>query len=348
MGIVKHLVSWNKEVSLESIRENINSVVDVKLAQFLSNFEVIIGKDLADEFRTLTHDAPSHSFEYSQSVVKEDFGEKYDLEGSTLIGSGSIAQIHKLVGTENIVIKVVHPHSEEEIKLAINTYRKFRNNWFIPAKLKVICDVFFDGLESQVDMRNEAMNTTHFPSTNLYVCPKALQASKRCLVMLYEPSVHLNTATVSDHVRYDTYHAIITFCNHCIERGWIHADLHEGNFGIRCKNDQFDSIVVYDFGFVHNVTSDISETIRKDMSHWGQLYEFEGYKNALIKVLGIDTYDTENMDLTPALEPFAQNMECLILYYFTMCDITPTAFKLMSTMEKYYPYIKELIELERK
>lgn len=356
LAIVKHRVAWNKEASLATIRESVDGVVDVKLAQFLSNFELVIGEDLAAEFRTLTHEAPTHPFEYSREVVSEDFGDKYSLEGSTVVGSGSIAQLHRLAGDgDDVVIKVVHPHAEEEIRAAVEAYDTVRDSWFIPAKLKVVCDVFFDGMASQLDMRNEAANARHFPSTGLYVCPEPLDASKRCLVMRYEPSLHLSTNEVSDRVRCDAYHAITKFSNLCLERGWLHADMHAGNFGIRCTEDQakpglpvLESVVIYDFGFVHDLSADIPQSVRDDMSRWAAKYDFEHHKDALIKVLGVDEYDTEGMDLTLAIEPFAHNMERLILYYFTLCEINPTSFKLMSSMEKYYPYARELIRLERK
>lgn len=351
IAIAKHRAAWNKELSLAAIRRSIHGVVDIKLAQFLSNFELIIGEDLANEFRTLTHEAPIHSFEYSRAVVTEDFGDRYCLAGSTVVGSGSIAQLHQLTGTDSdIVIKVVHPHADEEIRAAVEAYRTFSNGYslFISAKLKVVCNVFFDGMASQLDMRNEAANASHFPSTAAYICPKPLHASKRCLVMRYEPSIHLSTSEVSDRVCFDAYNAITKFSNLCLKRGWVHADMHEGNFGVRCKDGRFESVVIYDFGFVHDLSNEISSTIRNELAHCGGIYDFEQHKNALIKVLGIDEYDTEGMDLTPALEPFTRNMERLIFYYFTLCEITPTSFKLMSTLGKYYPFVREIIRLERK
>ena len=349
IAIVKHRVAWNKAASLANIRETLSGVVDVKLAQFLSNFELVIGEDLATEFRALTHEAPSHPFEYSDAVVAEDFGDKYRLEGSTLVGSGSIAQIHRLAGDDDdVVIKVVHPHAEAEIETAIDAYKTFGDAWFIPAKLKAICDVFFEGLESQLDMRNEAKNAFHFPSAPPFACPAPLAASRRCLVMRYEPSIHLSTNAVSDRVRYDAYRAITEFSNECLERGWIHADMHEGNFGIRCSGDRLESVVIYDFGFVHDLSKVIPESIRREMADSARTFDFERHKDALIQVLEIDEYDTEGLDLTKAIEPFAHNMERLILYYFTLCELNPTSFKLMSSMEKYYPYARELIRLERK
>lgn len=348
-AIIKHQVAWNKDASLAHVRNCIEGVVDVKLAQFLSDFDWIIGADLAAEFRTLTHEAPHHSLEYSKAVVNEDFGLKYSLENSTLVGSGSIAQIHKLAD-ESVVIKVVHPHANDEIRKAVDAYDQYRESWLIPAKLKIVCDVFFDGLLAQLDMRTETANMTHFPNGGRYVCPAPLDASERCLVMRYEPSTHLNTthaAAVSDEVRSNTYHAINEFSNICLEHGWIHGDMHEGNFGIRHKDGRLESVVVYDFGFVYDLSNDIPSPLRKELTTAARNYDFERYKDAMIQVMGLDDYETDGMDLANSIEAFTHNMERFILYYFTLCELNPTSFKLMSSMEKYYPYAKKLIQLQR-
>lgn len=347
IAIVKHRVAWDKRASLDKIRENIDGVVHVKLAQFLSNFELIIGKDVAAEFRKVTHDAPSHPLSYSKEILEEDFGDKYNLDNSTLVGSGSIAQIHKLAGRD-IVVKVVHPHTEKEIISAIDAYNIFQGMWFLPAKLKVVCDVFFDGLKVQLDMRKEAQSAYAFPNTELYVCPKPLDASRRCLVMTYEPSSHLNTIVMSDQLRCCAYHAIAKFSNVCLEKGWVHADMHEGNFGIRHTGDKLEKVVIYDFGFVYDLSRDIPLTTRRELSISSERYNFERYKNAMIKILDIDEYDTEDLDVTPTLKQFTRNMEMFVLYYFTLCDLNETGLKLISSLEKYYPYAKELMNLERK
>ena len=331
---------------MANIRESIGGVVDVKLAQFLSNFGMIIGEDVAAEFLTLTHDAPTHPIEYSKAVVEEDFGDKYCLKGSTLVGSGSIAQIHKLAG-KDVVIKVVHPHAKEEIEAAVSAYTVYRDMWMLPSKLKVVCDVFFDGLESQLDMRVEARNAIAFPASDMFVCPQPLDASNRCLVMRYESSCHLSTTDATERLRCDAYHGITKYCNLCLEQGLMHADMHEGNFGIRYSDDTLNQIVIYDFGLVYDLRGEIPESIRKEMCVASEGYDFERYKEAIIKIWGIDEYDTEGMDLTPSIEQFTRNMECFVLYYFSLCKLNHTSFKLMSSMEKYYPYASELVRLER-
>lgn len=345
-AILKHKLAWNKEVSLIKIKDSISGVVDVKLAQFLSNFALVVGEDVAKAFRTLTHEAPSHPDEYSKRVVAEDFGDAYDLDGSTLVGSGSIAQVHKLAKSD-LVIKVVHPHAVEEVENALEAYCVFRKSWYVSSKLKVVCDVFFEGLVAQLDMRNERVHAGHFPSVDRYITPEPVDASKRCLVMRYEPATHLSVDDIPHKVLKEAYTTISRYSSVCLERGWIHADMHQGNFGIRYDEAGLNTVVVYDFGFVYDLTDEVPEAIRKEMSNWSDAYDFERHKNALIQVMGVDEYDTTGMDLTPKIEPFTRNIERLVFYYFTMCEINPTSFKLMSSMEKYYPYAQALIEMER-
>ena len=166
--------------------------------------------------------------------------------------------------------------------------------------------------------------------------------------MTYEPSTHMSTAVLSDQLRCNAYHAITHFSNVCLEKGWIHADMHEGNFGIRYSGDKLEKVVIYDFGFVYDLSDEIPFATRKELSIWSAKYNFKRYISALITILDLDEYNTDNMDLSPTLPQFTHNIEMFALYYFTMCNIDHTGFKFMSGIEKYYPYAKELIRLERK
>ena len=346
VSVILHRIAWNKQSSLESIREGVNGVVNVKLAQFLSNFTYLIGEDVAEEFRKLTHDAPIHSITYSKRVVKEDLEGNYDLRGSTVVGSGSIAQIHKLAD-QDIVLKIVHPHAEEEIQEAIESYAMFKDSRFLSSKLKIVCDVFFDGLQEQLDMRNEYENGRKFISGDLYVCPEMIEASRRCLVMRYEPSIHMSAVDIPKEVLYEAYSAINRYSGICLRGGCIHADMHEGNFGVRFDGDSFESLVIYDFGFVHDLSEFIALETRIELAEAGDTYNFVRHKNAMLQFMGVDEYSTDGLDLTRRIEPFSKNVERFVLYYFTMCEINPISFKLFSSMEKFYPYVKAVIDLER-
>jgi predicted unusual protein kinase regulating ubiquinone biosynthesis (AarF/ABC1/UbiB family) len=342
-SILFHRIAWNKAESLAQIKAQITGVVNVRLAQFLSNFHLIVGEDVAQELCTLTHDAPAHCLEESKRIVFEDFGETYKLDKSALIGSGSIAQIHKLAGAD-IVIKVVHPHADGEVQDALAAYRSIQDSWFVSSNLKIVCDIFFEGLVAQLDMRTEHANIAHFIGEEMYVCPKPIASSKRCLVMRYEPSTHLCGRDIPEKVRMDAYSAINRYSMICLERGWIHADMHQGNFGVRYTDNHLEAIVIYDFGFVYDLSEEIPQSIREELVAASGTCDFVRHKNALIRVMEIDAYDTSKLNLSPKLAPFTRNIERLILFYFATCNINAASFKLFSSMEKYYPYVKALID----
>ena len=268
-SLIQYNISWNKRASIQQMKQMLEESGSVwqKFAQMLAGQENIIGKDLANELSSLLFDCPAHSDEYSRDVIRRMFGDKYDLSEMKLIGSGTIAQVYK-VG--DVCIKVRHPNVVREVMNAVASYDGVKNMFFMPIVLKSLCDNFFEGLVEQLDFHREFNNGTMFKqlyhgntdgTNNLFIIPRMLDTSDECLVMEYEPSQSIigdEREKIDKHVLLRLTHGVglVTYISQL--HGFIHADLHMGNYGIRNpESPETMRIVIYDFGHIYD-TRDLS------------------------------------------------------------------------------------------
>jgi predicted unusual protein kinase regulating ubiquinone biosynthesis (AarF/ABC1/UbiB family) len=211
------------------------------------------------------------------------FGNKYDLSEMKLIGSGTIAQVYK-VG--DVCIKVRHPNVVREVMDAVATYDSVKNMFFMPVMLKSICDNFFEGLVEQLDFHREFNNGNTLKqlihgetdgTNNLFIIPQMLDTSDECLVMEYQPSQSIigdERYKINKHVLLKFIHVISAFSYITALHGFIHADMHMGNYGIRNpETPESMRIVLYDFGHMYDVRS-LSPEIRTDIQICNTLYDF--------------------------------------------------------------------------
>ncbi len=289
--IVQYKFSWDKRDSIRQMKKMLDESGSVwqKFAQMLSYQEELIGKDLAIEMQQMLYDCPTHPHEYSRRVIKQSFGDKYDISDMVLVGSGTIAQVYKVGGDK--CIKVRHPNVVSEITDACRTYNSVRNAFFMPTTLTTICNAYFDSLEIQLDFHNEYNNGKTYKQlvhgdtdgkNNLYIIPQMLDVSDECIVMEYEPSepIILSERHKYDkHVLLKLYHGItmLGYINQLIR--FMHTDLHFGNYGIR-NPESVDTmkIVIYDFGLMSDVRNDISSDKSLDITIYGGItYDFEKF-----------------------------------------------------------------------
>jgi predicted unusual protein kinase regulating ubiquinone biosynthesis (AarF/ABC1/UbiB family) len=344
-SVIQYNLSWNKHASVQQMKQMLESsgAVWQKFAQMLSGHEELIGKDLANEFKSLYFDCPAHTDEYSREVILRMFGDKYDLVDMKLIGSGTIAQVYK-VGDDKC-IKVRHPNVVREVMDAVGMYDSVKNMFFMPTALKSVCDNFFEGLVEQLDFHREFENGTTFKqlmhgdtdgTNNLYIIPRMLDTSDECLVMEYEPSECLMTS-FDKHVLLRFNHGVanLSFIN--ILHGFIHADIHLGNYGIRNpETPETMRIVIYDFGHMYDVR-DLSFETRRNFVIGNMEYD-----ETIIMPYMINEYHTQIFSSTIhyALGNkvlFQQNMKSFLSYIIinNVKIHNPSTFKIVVHSEKY-------------
>lgn len=267
--IIQYKLSFDKKSSIKEIKNILQESGPIwqKFSQVLSYQEELIGKDLAIELQKMLFTCPTHCHELSKQIVNESFGNKYDknkISEESLIGSGTIAQVYKL--DEN-VIKILHPQIKEEVYTAKSNYLNIRNNFLFPSNLKVFCDWFFDGLVEQIDMEKEynsciiiknlLTNNNDNNLKNIFIFPEMKDFSDRCIVMSYEPSEPIlleKRHNFDKLVLYKACLALTFFQLVCVQHGFIHGDMHYGNFGIQNSYSYENmKIVIYDFGLMVDV-----------------------------------------------------------------------------------------------
>ena len=294
MTIVQYKFSSDKRSSVSKLKQMLDQsgAVWQKFGQMLSTQEELLGAELAAELQKMLYACPVHDIEYSKQTIVRMFGEdKYDLDRMELIGSGTIGQTYRVprsvprsdpiedpneIGSEvgsEVCIKVRHPNVVREVTEAASAYDRIKNSFFMPVALKMVCDLFFEGLVLQLDFHKEFVNgklfrEVNFPETpeipepglttdpprppnRVFVIPRMLETSDECLVIEYEPSkpICIEGRIDIDRKQLLRVCALMGCFTHtmCIN-GVLHADIHFGNYGIRD-----DQIVIYDFGFVSDV-----------------------------------------------------------------------------------------------
>jgi len=358
-SVVQYNLSWDKPASIKKMKQMIEEAGPVwqKFAQTLSGQEDLIGKDLAVELQDILCDCPKHSDSYSKKVIRKDFGDKYDLSDMELIGSGTIAQVYR-VG--DVCIKIKHPNVDKEVMDACASYNSIRNTIpFLPVMLKQVCDNFFEGIEQQLDFHKEYENGKLFkklyhkntrPEHNLYVIPRMLDKSDECIVMEYEPSQPLvlrGRSKLNKHIMLKALHGIIGMSYIDCFHGFLHADLHFGNYGVRGDLDNLQ-IVIYDFGHMYDVR-DISSKIRTNIVKACELYDFElivdllteeqYHRNKILKKCDYNIRDKKRFD---------KSMKYMISYIILNgIPIQKSKFQCLIVTEKYIASSDLLDELEK-
>jgi len=241
-----------------------------KFAQTLSLASELIGEELADDLKTMCYQCPEHDHVYSVRIIKDAFGDKYDTKCMEIVGSGTISQVYKTTAKETgqlVAIKVMHPNVKKEISEACNCYKEAKLSILFPNVFVTICDMFFQNIKEQLEMNREFKNGKRYKKMmqpNLYgnyiaVIPEMIEVSKKCIIMSYEESTLAANVLSSDIDK----HLIMKMCIsiNCIIAaniisGFVHLDLHAGNYGIQNPKSLTDMrIVIYDFGQMADVTN---------------------------------------------------------------------------------------------
>lgn len=273
----------NRDHTLQEIASCLESsgAVWQKFAQLLSQQEELIGAPLANALGRMCYECPAHDSVHSERKIADAFGGKYDTSSMQLVGSGTIAQVHRvrLAARRHrfVAIKVMHPHARETIRAAMSAYEQARTSMFFPSMFEPVCNYFFDGLERQLCMRTEFKNAKRLvrllqPDPNgRYVCqiPRMIECSDECLVMQYIPSTllaQIDTRTIDRQVVFQMHRACSMLLMAMTLCGFMHGDMHNGNIGI-VNHHSVDTmrIVLYDFGQMIDVRSGLTREMRGDI-----------------------------------------------------------------------------------
>ena len=236
----------------------INGVFVIKFAQWASTRPDVLTSNIHRIFCQFRDNCPPHNFDETVQIINEEYGdicEKFTDFTVYPIASGSIAQVYKAyIGEREVAVKIKHPGIEK----SLGEY-----TWIVGIILSIINIFtkkftfnmvdFYQKLAHQVDLDRETKNAkifyNIFQGDDDVVIPEVLFSSNRMIIYSFEESENIESFC-SKH-GYDMQREVIkkfifTSYKPLILKNILHADLHDGNWGVDKKN----RIVLYDFGHV--------------------------------------------------------------------------------------------------
>lgn len=314
----KHIINCHTLIKksgclMIKVAQNLN-----KFIEFMNTNEDKSLKFINIIFKDLYENCDIHSFNYTEKIFEKEFNidfknNFYIFKDIKNIKSGSIAQIYKAKPKKNSIfykdnynyaIKVVHPEIDIQIDYLlpyIKIYNFFYERFYFIGTVFNLLDIKFlyKTLSKQNNMNNEYENLQYFYNQfidNSFICiPTPIKSSKNVLIMEFIDSIDIqsfnNNTIDNENKTINIIHLLMGFFKeNCIFLDKLHADLHEFNWKI--KSDNFEKIVIYDYGFIVDTKLVVSD--------------FKLYQSSIKNILfSVDTIDYEL--LIDSLFPFIKN-----------------------------------------
>ena len=282
--------------NLKNIINNIG-VFAIKLVQWSeAKMQLIYGnnekyKGILEMMQTYYENCSIHPYEKTKDLYFNDFKTNLEndiiLENNLPIASGSIGQVYKGVYKKDntqIAIKCIHPSVHNDLiipKLLFSLYLNYLSKVPFMAKFTLPFDMneFFNSLEEQINMVNEAKNMnkmqTIYKDNPYIIVPRVIKKSSNFLLMTFENGKSFNDDTISQYKKYKiaTLYKIFNLNNYCIT-GFSHGDLHIGNWKVQNESIKgLNPIIILDYGlcvnyppkfitdFINAISDENSETI---------------------------------------------------------------------------------------
>lgn len=220
--LVKYFFTREPSLIIECVLDS--GVLFIKMFQWLSVQPNLFSAKLKKKLKKLQDNCPQHSFKASLEKTKHI--KSLQIE-KTVIGCGSVAQVH--LGTykdKKCVVKITHPHIEEELIYQGNILKKFLR--FIPIDLSEILPHWI----TQADLTEEAKNLSElrcaFREFTEISIPEVYYCCRDVLVQEYIDASPYNKLS-SDLKEHSDVLRIASFLYLVFSKNLLHCDLHPGN-----------------------------------------------------------------------------------------------------------------------
>ncbi len=241
----------------------------IKLGQVLSTRRDLLDPELIDELRQLQDRLPPFPLDHVERVVREDLGggiqDHFAEFDPVPVAAASVAQVHRgrLPDGREVAVKVLRPDvralTENDARIAVGWARVLS---VLPAvgqsDLVGHLRELFTAITAQTDLRLEAANyvkfRANFAGTAGVRFPEvhAGLSSERLLTMEFIRGRKIDALDpTADHS------VLVGRLRNCLlkmmfEDGFLHADLHPGNFVVT----DADELAVFDVGLVKEIDDD--------------------------------------------------------------------------------------------
>lgn len=242
----------------------------IKLGQVMSTRRDLFEPEMIAELRQLQDELPAFGEPAVRKIFREDFGgeldDAFDSFEPTPIAAASVAQVHRatLDGRE-LAVKVLRPDVRANVMRDAVLLRAGARMGSWHPKLRLSDPVghlahFIAGILDQTDLRLEADNNRQFRKNfaehDWIEFPGLVDelCSERVLTMDYLPGEKVDELEEGDHTLLADRLAH-SFLKMCFEDGFLHADLHPGNFSVLADS----RVGVYDLGLAKRLPDDLLE-----------------------------------------------------------------------------------------
>ncbi len=258
----------------ERLREALQALgpIFVKFGQLLSMRSDFLPEDYIRELQRLQDQVAPFSGEQAREIVQKSLKQPMDSVFShfdtVAVASASVAQVHEaqLVGGQKVVVKVLRPNVENEVRRDINLMYMLAGivtRFWPEAKLFRAKELVRSGeraLNDSLDLVIEAANGSRFRANfeddeTIYV-PKIYwdYTSTRVLVMERIEGIRFSDIEALRDNGVDLRQLAETivelFCKQVFRDGYFHGDFHPGNIFIGAQGQYR----VVDFGIMGTIT----------------------------------------------------------------------------------------------
>ena len=257
----------------------------IKFGQLLSTRRDMLPLDIADELAKLQDQvAPFDGIE-AQKVIEEALGDKIDHLfkdfSSAPLASASIAQVHtaKLLGGEDVVIKVVRPDIEKIIgqdlsllKLIASIIENYTKDGKRLRAKEIIRDydfVIHDELNLQAEGANGTQLRKNFENNPVLYVPKIYWDYTRKNILVMErihgiPISHideLKKANIDLQKLAET--GVEIFFTQVFDHSFFHADMHPGNIFVSREHVDKPQYIALDCAIFGSLSEDDQQYLAK-------------------------------------------------------------------------------------
>lgn len=242
----------------------------IKLGQVMSTRRDLFEPEMIEELRQLQDELPAFDTAAVRSIFRDEFGreleDSFDAFENDALAAASVAQVHRAtIGGRELAVKILRPDVRANVMRDAVLLRAGARMASWHPKLRLSDPVghlahFIQGILDQTDLRLEADNNrqfrTNFEELDWIVFPKLVDelCSERVLTMDFLGGEKVDELADGDHTVLANRLAHC-FLKMCFEDGFLHADLHPGNFSVLPDSH----VAVYDLGLAKKLPDDLLE-----------------------------------------------------------------------------------------
>ena len=242
----------------------------IKMGQVLSSRPDLLPPETIDELKVLQDRLPAFGFRRVRRVVERELGRPIEEVFSEFdrepVAAASVAQVHRARladGGPEVAVKVLRPSIRRQVERDATVLLFGARVLALHPRIRLNDPVahlrhFVDAIVAQTDLTREAENyqrfAANFAGADDVVFPGVHHdhSSKSVLTMEFVRGTRFD-ARDRAHDRALAATIRLLMFRMCFDHGFVHADLHPGNFFVR--EDQ--RLVVFDAGMAKLLTEDI-------------------------------------------------------------------------------------------